>query len=70
VKRYVQNVLVPGPDGSEPPYAGMGELSFETLENAQAALSSAEWQAVIADAREFMDLDRVIAAWADEHSAF
>jgi uncharacterized protein (TIGR02118 family) len=70
VKRYVQNVCVRGPDGSEPPYAGVGELSFETLENAYAALSTPEWHAVLADAREFMDLDHVTAAWADEHIAF
>jgi uncharacterized protein (TIGR02118 family) len=70
VRRCVQNVCAPGPDGSEPPYAGLGELSFETLEDAQTALDTAEWQAVIEDASEFMDLDRVTAAWANEHSAF
>ena len=70
VRRYVQNVCAPGPDGSDPPYAGLGELSFETLEDAHAALDSAEWQAVIEDASEFMDLDHVTAAWATEHRAF
>jgi uncharacterized protein (TIGR02118 family) len=70
VQRYGQNVCCPGPDGSEPPYAGLGELWFETLEDAQAALSTAEWYAVIDDASEFMDLDRVTAAWANEHRAF
>ena len=60
----------PGPDGSDPPYAGLGELSFETLEDANAALGTAEWRAVIEDASEFMDLDHVTAAWASEHSAF
>ena len=33
-------------------------------------LGTAEWQAVIDDASEFMDLDHVTAAWATEHSAF
>ena len=70
VKRYVQNVCTPGPDGADPPYAGLGELSFETLEDAQAALSTAEWQAVVQDASEFMDLDHAIVAWAEEHDAF
>lgn len=70
VMRYVQNVCTPGPDGTDPPYAGLGELSFETLEDAHAALGTAEWQAVIDDASEFMDLDHVAAAWATEHSAF
>ena len=70
VTRYVQNVCTPSPDGTEPPYAGLGELSFETLEDAHAALDTPEWHAVIEDAREFMDLDHVTAAWANEHSAF
>jgi uncharacterized protein (TIGR02118 family) len=70
LKSYVQNVCTAGPDGSDPPYAGLGELSFETLEDAHAALSTAEWHAVIEDASEFMDLDHVTAAWADEHIAF
>ena len=51
VRRYVQNVCRPGPDGSEPPYAGLGELWFETFEDAAAALDSPEWRAVIDDAR-------------------
>ena len=38
-----------GPDGTDPPYAGLGELLFETLEDAHAALGTAEWQAVIDD---------------------
>ena len=69
VTRYVQNVCTSGPDGSDPPYVGLGELSFESLEDAQAALDTAEWKAVIDDASEFMDLDHVTAAWANEHSA-
>jgi uncharacterized protein (TIGR02118 family) len=64
VNRYVQNVCVPGPDGADPPYAGLGELWFDTLEDANAALASSEWRDVIADAATFMDLDRVNAAWA------
>jgi uncharacterized protein (TIGR02118 family) len=69
VRRYVQNVCRPGPDGSEPPYAGLGELWFETFEDAAAALDSPEWRAVIDDARGFMELSAVTAAWADEHNA-
>ena len=66
----MQNVCIPDPDRSEPPYAGLGELSFETLEDAHAALSTAEWDAVIEDASEFMNLHHITAAWANEHSAF
>ena len=64
VKRYVQNVCIPDPEGADPPYAGLGELWFETLDDANAALASPEWRDVIADAAAFMDLDRVTAAWA------
>lgn len=70
VTGYVQNVCTPGPDGSDPPYAGLGELSFETFEDAHAALGTAEWHAVIEDASGFMDLNHVTAAWANEHRAF
>jgi uncharacterized protein (TIGR02118 family) len=67
VRRYVQNHCLPGPDGAEPPYAGLGEVWFEGLGAAQAAIQTAEWQAVIADAATFMDMERISAAWADEH---
>ena len=37
---------------------------------AEAALATPEWKAVIDDASTFMDLDRVSAAWAEEHEPF
>jgi uncharacterized protein (TIGR02118 family) len=68
VVRYVQNHCVPGPAGAQaPPYDGLGELCFESAEAAEAALGTPEWNAVIEDAATFMDLDRVTAAWAEEH---
>jgi uncharacterized protein (TIGR02118 family) len=70
VRRYVQDHCVVGPDGSEPPYAGIGEVWFDSMEEARAALKTAEWLAVIEDASTFMDLDNVTAAWADEHPIF
>jgi uncharacterized protein (TIGR02118 family) len=69
VQRYVQNRCVPGPVGDDPPYAGLGELWFNALDVALAALASPEWNAVVDDAGTFMDMDRVIAAWAVEHPA-
>lgn len=56
-----------GPDGSEPPYVGVGELWFEGIETAKTALVTPEWRAVIEDASTFMDLDHVTAVWAEEH---
>jgi uncharacterized protein (TIGR02118 family) len=70
VKRYVQDHCATGPDGSEAPYAGVGELWFDSIESAKTALATSEWRAVIEDASTFMDLDRVTAAWAEEHPIF
>ena len=68
VVRYVQNVCVAGPEGVEPPYAGLGEVWFETLDSAQAALASSEWKSVLDDAATFMDMGAISAAWASEHT--
>ncbi len=70
VKRYVQDHCIVGPDGSHPPYAGLGELWFESIEAAKRALATPEWQSVLDDAGNFMDLEHVSAAWAEEHAIF
>jgi uncharacterized protein (TIGR02118 family) len=49
-----------------PAFAGLGELWFDSLEAAEAALATPEWQAVLEDASTFMDLEQVTAAWAEE----
>lgn len=66
---YVQDVAVVGPDGAEPPYAGLGEAWFATVDEAQAATGSPAWSAVIEDARTFMDFGRLVVAWAEENVA-
>lgn len=65
LRRYVQNHCID--DGVEAPYAGLGEVWFDTVEDAQAAARTPEWAAVLEDAATFMDVDRVVAAWAEEH---
>jgi uncharacterized protein (TIGR02118 family) len=70
VRRYVQDRCIVGPDGSEPPYVGVGELSFEGIDAAQTALATPEWRAVIEDASTFMDLEHVTAAWVEENLIF
>jgi uncharacterized protein (TIGR02118 family) len=50
VVRYVQNHCVGGTAGEEPPYAGLGEVWFESREAAEQAAYSAEWQVVLEDA--------------------
>ena len=69
VQAYVQNRCIPALDGADPPYAGLGEVWFESREAAAAATQSPEWSAVIADAREFMDMSTIVVAWAEEHPA-
>ena len=64
LQRYVQHVAVVDPDGSEPPYAGLGEAAFASVEDAARATESDEWAAVIADARTFMDFERLVVGWA------
>ncbi len=70
VRRYVQDRCTTGPDGTAPRYAGVGELWFDSVEAAKAALSTPEWHAVLEDASTFMDLERVTAAWVEEHPVF
>ena len=54
-QEHARHVAVVDPDGSEPPYAGLGEAAFASVEDAARATESDEWAAVIADARTFMD---------------
>jgi uncharacterized protein (TIGR02118 family) len=67
LRRYVQDHCVESPEGGGVPYTGLGEVWFDSFEAAQAAAETPQWSAVIADAKTFMDFDRVLAAWAEEH---
>ena len=51
-----------------PPYAGLGEVWFDSVQAAEVAAGSAEWATVIEDARGFMDFSRLVVAWAEEVS--
>ena len=65
----MQNVGLAGPDGVDPPYAGLGEAWFATFDSAQLATTSPEWAVVIEDAQTFMDFERLVVAWAHENVA-
>lgn len=65
LRRYVQNHAVEAPDGSAPPYTGLGEAWFDDVASARSALESPEWAEVIEDATKFMDIETVVAAWAE-----
>lgn len=66
ITKYVQNHCTDGAAfGSEPPFLGIGEVWFGTRDDAERALASPEWQAVLDDARTFMELSRVVAGWVE-----
>jgi uncharacterized protein (TIGR02118 family) len=65
LRRYVQNHAVAPPDGSDSPFAGLGEAWFDDAESARSALESPEWAAVIEDAKTFVDFNSVVATWAE-----
>ena len=51
------------------PYAGLGELWFDSMEVAVAAQATQQWRVVVDDAATFMDLDRLTIVWAEERTA-
>lgn len=67
LRGYVQDHCTESPEGGDIAYTGLGEVWFDSFEAAAKATQTPEWSAVIADASTFMDLNTVIAAWADEH---
>lgn len=68
VQRYVQNHCTESAQGrAEPPFLGIGEVWFASREDADRTAATPEWKAAMADAATFMDMDRVVAGWAEEH---
>ncbi len=51
----------------EPPFLGVGEVWFASRKEADQTAATPEWKAAMVDAATFMDLDRVVAGWAEEH---
>lgn len=64
---YVQDHCTESPEGGGIPYTGLGEVWIDSFEAAATATQTSEWSAVISDASTFMNLDTIVAAWADEH---
>jgi uncharacterized protein (TIGR02118 family) len=68
LRRYVQNHCIDGFLGtSEAPFLGVGEVWFDSEEDAEVATATPEWRAVLDDAATFMDMERVTAGWVEEH---
>jgi uncharacterized protein (TIGR02118 family) len=68
LRQYRQTLCADAPDGTPPSVLGFGEVLFEDVEAAREALASAEWAAVVEDAKGFMDFDSVTAVWVDDDS--
>jgi uncharacterized protein (TIGR02118 family) len=58
LQRLILNDVLPGMDGTQSDYDGIGEDWFESSAAMQAAFASPEGQAVGADADVFLDLTR------------
>jgi uncharacterized protein (TIGR02118 family) len=58
---------VDGWQGGERPFLGVGEVWFESREEAERVLGEPEWEAAFADAPNFLDMERTLLAWTEEH---
>ncbi len=65
--KYVQNHATAAPQG-DLQFDGIAELWFDSPEALQSAMASPEWQATLADAANFADLEKSPAALVDEVS--
>jgi uncharacterized protein (TIGR02118 family) len=65
--KYVQNHATAAPQG-DLQFGGIAELWFESQEALQSAMASPEWQATMADAANFMALEKSWPALVDEVS--
>ena len=66
LRRLLINHAHPNPDGTAPPYHGVGEDWFENPEAMQAAFAGPEGQAVMADTGNFADVARMQVLVVDE----
>jgi uncharacterized protein (TIGR02118 family) len=67
LRGYVQDHCTESPEGGDIPYTGLGEVWFDSFEAAATATRTPEWSKLISDPSTFMNLNTVVAAWADEH---
>ncbi len=65
--KYVQNYATAAPRG-DLQFGGIAELWFESQEALQSAMASPEWQATMADAANFIALEKSWTALVDEVS--
>lgn len=66
LRSYVQNMCVPD-DNGEPAYDGVAVLGFDDAAGMEKALTTPEWEEVMADVPKFLDVDRVVIMIADDN---
>ena len=66
LRKYVQNHFAAAPDGTPPMYDGFAELWWDDAEAMEQSLASAEGQAAVADADNFLDPERIQTFSVDE----
>ena len=64
--RYAVNHVAANPFGAQQACDAVAELSFESSEDFQAALGTAEGQAALADQPNYLDMDRTYMLFMDE----
>src|SRR3990172_10600388 len=69
LRKYCINpaIALPG-SASEPPFDGVAELWFDSVEAYRAAFAAPEGQAVRADSPNFLDANRSSSIVAEEHA--
>ncbi len=65
LRKYVQDPATAAPEG-DLQFGGIAELWFDSPEAFESAMASPEWEATIADARNFARLERSWDALVDE----
>jgi uncharacterized protein (TIGR02118 family) len=58
LRRLVLNRVLPGPDGSPPDFDAVVEDWFDDRQALSTASASSEWQTVVADAPNLLDMAR------------
>jgi uncharacterized protein (TIGR02118 family) len=66
LRSYVQNICLPDESG-DPAFDGVAMLVFDDMGSLEKALTTPEWDAVLADVPKFVDDSRVVIMIAEEN---
>jgi uncharacterized protein (TIGR02118 family) len=67
IRRYVQNHCFAGALGAaSPPFLGIAEAWWDSMEDAEAALASEAFRVAFADVAKFLDVNTFSGGWCTE----